>query len=83
MRAWVFGGLLNVEREERRQEWNGRKVIGRDEFAEPDIADTKCRCKLAGCELDLLLDGFEGVPRRALSRHVISLLTVGAGPAAR
>jgi hypothetical protein len=38
-------------------------------------------CKLAECELDLLLDGFDDLLARALSRHVSSLVTVGAGPA--
>ena len=80
MRAWVFGGSLKVEREECRQGRNGRKVIGRDECAEPDIVDTKCLCKLAGCKLGLLLDGFDDVLARALSRHVIPLVTVSDGP---
>ena len=74
-------GLAEGRREECRQGRNGRKVIGRDECAEPDIVDTKCLCKLAGCELGLLLDGFNDVLWRALSRHVISLVTVGDGPA--
>jgi hypothetical protein len=81
MRALAVGGLLKAEREECRQGWNGRKLIGRDEFAEPDFVDTKCLCKLAECELDLLLDGFDDLLGRALSRHVISLVTVGDGPA--
>lgn len=83
MRALAFGGLLKVEREERRQGRNGRKLIGRDECAEPDIVDTKCLRKLAGCESDLLLDGFDDVLGGALSRHAISLVTVGSGPAVR
>lgn len=73
MRALVFGGSLKVEREQCRQGRNGRKVIGRDECAEPDIVDTKCLCKLAGCELGLLLDGFDDVLGRALSPcHLLS-----------
>lgn len=56
-------------------------MIGRDECAEPDIVETKCLCKLAGCELGLLLDSFDDVLARALSCHVISLVTVGDGPA--
>lgn len=76
MRTLVFGGLLKVEREERRQERNGRKLIGRDEFAEPDFADTTCLCKLTGCELGVLLDGFDDVLGCKLSRHGISLVTI-------
>jgi hypothetical protein len=79
----VFGGLLKVAREERRQARNGRKLIAPDECAEPDFADTKCLCKLAGCELDLPLDGFDDLLWRAISRHVISLVNVVAGPAIR
>ena len=80
MRALAFGGLLKAEREECRQGWNGRKLIGRNEFAEPDFVDTKCLCKLAESELDLLLDGFDDLLGRALSRHVISSVAVGDGP---
>ncbi len=83
MRGLAFGGSLKVEREECRQGRNGRKLIGRNECAEPDIIDTKCLCKLAGCELDLLLDGFDDVLGRARCCHVISLVNVGAGHAIR
>ena len=73
MRALVFWGSLKLEREQCRQGGNGRKVIGRDECAEPGTVGTKCLCKLAGCELDLLLDGFDDVLGRALSPcHLLS-----------
>jgi len=80
MRALAFGGLLKAECEECRQGWNGRKLSGRDDFEEQDFVDTKCVCKLAETEFDLLLDGFDDLLGRALSRHVISLVTVGDGP---
>ena len=76
MRASVCGGLLKVAREERRQERSGRTLIGREECAEPDFADTKCLCTRVWCELDLLLGGFVDLLRGTRSRHVNSFVPV-------